>query len=39
MEQGRLVERRDLAKLRKSGSALAALMATERAVLDLPTGY
>jgi hypothetical protein len=39
MEQGRLVEQRDLARLQKPGSALAARMATERTVLALPTGY
>jgi hypothetical protein len=39
MEQGRLVEQGDFAKLQKPGSALAPLMAAERAVLALPTGY
>jgi hypothetical protein len=39
MEQGPLVERGDLAKLQRPGSALPPLMAAVRAVLALPTGH
>ena len=39
MEQGPLVERGDLAKLQRPGSALPQLMAAVRAVLALPTGH
>jgi ABC-type bacteriocin/lantibiotic exporter with double-glycine peptidase domain len=39
MEQGPLVEQGHLAKLQRPRSALAPLMAAERAVLALPTGH